>query len=82
MQSQPFPPPSDQALKQQALQGLKDNDPRSYRDLLKEHQVDAEVDRMVQRCKDLVADLIQTGVPAWMAWDQARREELALIPQS
>jgi hypothetical protein len=82
MQSQAFQPPSDQALKQQALQGLKDNDPRSYRDLLQDHQVEQEVDRMVERCKRLVADLTETGVPAWMAWDWARREVLALIPQS
>jgi len=79
---QAFQPPSDQDLKQQALQGLQDNDPTSYRDLLKQNQVDAELNRMVQRCKNLVNDLIQTGVPAWMAWDQARREVLALLPQS
>ena len=82
MPNQPFPPPSDEDLRKQALLGLQTNDPRSYQRLQREHQVDAEVERMVQRCKRLVSNLTETGVPAWMAWDQARREELALLPQS
>jgi hypothetical protein len=82
MQDEPFQPPSDSELREQALEGLKSNDPRSYRDLVQEKDLEQDLDRRVQRCKRLVGNLERSGVPAWMAWDQARREVLALLPQS
>jgi len=82
MQNASFPEPSNQELREQALLGLQQKDPRGYKDLQAEHGLDKELDERVQECRDLVRSLVKSGVPAPMAWDQARREVLALQRQS
>ena len=82
MQNATYPEPSDQELRQQALLGLQQRDPRSYKDLQAENGLEKELDERVQDCRDLVRSLVKSGVPRPMAWDQARREVLALQPQN
>jgi hypothetical protein len=84
MQYAQFQPPSDADLKAQALLGLKYADPLTYRQLKQQGKaaLEQEAERMVARCKRLVDNLERSGLPAWAAWDWARREELALLPQN
>jgi len=72
-------PPSDESLRAQTVDFMKENQPKIYRQFLVAGDLQEYLDLKVNACKRAAQNLIKNGVFLNQAWNTAIRQEILEI---
>lgn len=68
--------PSTDKLRELALSFIKDKRLGSYKQMVKDGELDLYLDTTVENCRRLATSLIESGMAEGLAWDQAVKMEI------